>query len=68
MEATGGIEPPNKSFADSRLNHLATSPWSVLVPRAGLEPTRVAPRPPQDRVSTNSTTWAGVMLQTGWRQ
>ena len=26
MEATGGIEPPNRGFADPRLNHLATSP------------------------------------------
>ena len=26
VEATGGIEPPNKGFADPRLNHLATSP------------------------------------------
>ena len=26
LEATGGFEPPNKGFADPRLNHLATSP------------------------------------------
>ena len=26
MEATGGFEPPNRGFADLRLNHLATSP------------------------------------------
>ena len=26
VEATGGIEPPNRGFADLRLNHLATSP------------------------------------------
>lgn len=31
---------------------------SRLVPRAGLEPARVAAPPPQDGVSTNSTTWA----------
>ncbi len=29
MEATGGFEPPNKGFADPRLNHLATSPLLV---------------------------------------
>ena len=41
LEATGGIEPPNRGFADPRLNHLATSPCALhLVPRAGLEPTR----------------------------
>ena len=28
MEATGGFEPPNRGFADPRLNLLATSPWS----------------------------------------
>ncbi len=26
MEATGGFEPPNRAFAELRLNHLATSP------------------------------------------
>ncbi len=26
LEATGGFEPPNRGFADPRLNHLATSP------------------------------------------
>ncbi len=26
LEATGGFEPPNRGFADLRLNHLATSP------------------------------------------
>jgi hypothetical protein len=29
-----------------------------LVPMAGLEPARLAPLPPQDSVSTNSTTSA----------
>ena len=63
MEATGGFEPPNRGFADLRLNHLATSPRRTksrrLVPRAGFEPaTGERPRPPQDRVSTNSTTSA----------
>ena len=29
-----------------------------LVPKAGLEPARLAPPPPQDGVSTNSTTSA----------
>ena len=29
MEATGGIEPPNRGFADPRLNHLATSPFHL---------------------------------------
>ena len=26
LEATGGFEPPNRGFADLRLNRLATSP------------------------------------------
>ena len=29
-----------------------------MVPKAGLEPARLTPLPPQDSVSTNSTTWA----------
>ena len=29
-----------------------------MVPRAGLEPARLSPLPPQDSVSTKSTTWA----------
>ena len=31
---------------------------NLMVPKAGLEPARLAPLPPQDSVSTNSTTWA----------
>ena len=34
LEATGGIEPPNRGFADPRLNHLATSPREPLAYRA----------------------------------
>jgi hypothetical protein len=30
LEATGGFEPPNRGFADPRLNLLATSPLQVL--------------------------------------
>ncbi len=30
LEATGGFEPPNRGFADLRLNHLATSPRFAL--------------------------------------
>ena len=32
-----------------------------LVPKAGLEPARLSPLPPQDSVSTNSTTWAKTL-------
>src|SRR5690554_4168974 len=32
--------------------------FSDMVPKAGLEPAQLAPLPPQDSVSTNSTTWA----------
>ena len=31
---------------------------AIMVPKAGLEPARLSPLPPQDSVSTNSTTWA----------
>jgi hypothetical protein len=31
LEATGGFGPPNRGFADPRLNHLATSPSSALL-------------------------------------
>ena len=59
VEATGGIEPPNKGFADPRLNHLATSPQeNDWCPGRDLNPHGGTPRPPQDRVSTISTTWA----------
>ena len=51
MEATGGFEPPNRGFADLRLSPLgyvasncagnwAPGPGPIMVPRAGLEPTR----------------------------
>ncbi len=30
LEATGGFEPPNRAFAELRLNHLATSPQTIL--------------------------------------
>ena len=33
-----------------------------MVPKAGLEPARLSPLPPQDSVSTNSTTWAIFLL------
>ncbi len=40
--------------------------WTLLdfkmVPRAGLEPARLTPLPPQDSVSTNSTTWAYSLI------
>ena len=39
MEATGGFEPPNRGFADLRLNHLATSP------RFGVRPSNLRWRP-----------------------
>ena len=36
-----------------------------MVPKAGLEPAQLAPPPPQDGVSTNSTTSAFLLLKTG---
>ena len=33
-----------------------------MVPKAGLEPARLSPLPPQDSVSTNSTTWAIIIV------
>jgi hypothetical protein len=33
-----------------------------MVPKAGLEPAQLSPLPPQDSVSTNSTTWAYIIL------
>jgi hypothetical protein len=36
-----------------------------LVPKVGLEPTRLSPPPPQDGVSTSSTTPAIVSI-VGW--
>jgi hypothetical protein len=33
-----------------------------MVPKAGLEPAQLSPLPPQDSVSTNSTTWAYNIL------
>ena len=41
LEATGGFEPPNRAFAELRLNHLATSPscycTTFVVPRRRFE-------------------------------
>ena len=41
LEATGGFEPPNRAFAELRLNHLATSPRryiiTFMVPRRRFE-------------------------------
>ena len=34
-----------------------------MVPKAGLEPARLAPLPPQDSVSTNSTTSAKTLTR-----
>ncbi len=45
------------SSTQSRPQH--ASPRACVVPMAGLEPARLAPLPPQDSVSTNSTTSAG---------
>ena len=41
--------------------HLLQGAFQGLVPMAGLEPARVAPLPPQDSVSTSSTTSALVI-------
>ncbi len=35
---------------------------SNMVPKAGLEPAQLTPLPPQDSVSTNSTTWAKLKV------
>ena len=45
-------------FQGGGLRRLPILPNLPMVPRAGLEPARLAPLPPQDSVSTNSTTWA----------
>ena len=42
------------------------TPW-CLVPMAGLEPARLTPLPPQDSVSTNSTTSAWDIFLVGGR-
>ena len=60
----GRIRTADGGFADPCLNHLATSP-GLLVPRRGFEPLRPKARPPQDRVSTYSTTSA---LPQAWRR
>ena len=56
MEATGGFEPPMGVLQTPALplGHVARN----LVPRRGFEPLRPKARPPQDRVSTYSTTSA----------
>lgn len=45
---------------DDRFSH-NLSCYSLMVPKVGLEPTRLAPPPPQDGVSTNSTTSAYLL-------
>ena len=34
-----------------------------MVPKAGLEPARPSPLPPQESVSNNSTTWAIMIIE-----
>src|SRR5210317_626519 len=40
-------------------------PQKKMVPKAGLEPARLPSLPPQDSVSTNSTTWAITIATSG---
>jgi hypothetical protein len=56
LEATGGFEPPMGVLQTPALTTWPRRP--VMVPRRGFEPLRPKARPPQDRVSTNSTTSA----------
>lgn len=44
------------------LDNVATPLDALLVPRAGLEPARESSLPPQDSVSTTSTTSAQMRL------
>ena len=39
--------------------------YIILVPMAGVEPAQLSPLPPQDSVSTNSTTSA-ILLSIGY--
>ena len=56
MEATTGFEPVIEVLQTSAL----PLGYVALVPRKRLELLRLAARPPQDRVSTYSTTWAAM--------
>ena len=60
LEATAGFEPAMGVLQTPALplGHVAMV-CARLVPRRGFEPLRPKARPPQDRVSTNSTTSAG---------
>ena len=60
---TTGLHPPARWSAGSTIkkppyrNDMKVH-FSQMVPKAGLEPARLTPLPPQDSVSTNSTTSA----------
>ncbi len=65
LEATGGFEPPNRGFADLRLRPLGYVALMYWMWRdrswcrgRDLNPHRLCLPPPQDGVSTNSTTSA----------
>ena len=63
VQAREGLHPPARLSAGSIIKK---PPYlddmkafvCLMVPKAGLEPARLAPLPPQDSVSTNSTTSA----------
>gem|GEM_PF-4337540 len=60
-KAPGSTPPKNRS--PTRLFRLCGTYLDCFqVPRAGLEPARLSTPPPQDGVSTNSTTWAWTLL------
>ena len=55
-----GLQCCSKQEKKKGLRLVATTLDVLLVPRAGIEPARRLPLPPQDSVSTNSTTSAQV--------
>ncbi len=61
----GHFHPKTSKHAFKKIkgySHLTVTHYFQLVPRAGLEPAQLLPLPPQDSVSTSSTTSARRVL------
>ncbi len=64
MEPTG-VEPVTSGLQSQRSSQLSYGPYSMRVPRAGVEPARPKrATPPQDAASANSATWARLCSKT----
>ena len=60
LEATGGIEPPNRGFANPCLNHLATSPLTYARTRSTRTSLSLIPDSPSCNATGLATLWCAL--------